>query len=377
MVVTAAMTDARGAAAPTTEVGLVKESDQTGIFIYSKAHYVLYLKNAAGAWVEYATIEAEREGVTVPWGDNTAAFFKVIDASETVHVHRKTGNILYDSTPNDGADDQNTLLTSAGAAAQTSQNYTFPEADGNANQVLTTDGAGTVTWADAGGGGSHAASNFTFDASLIPDANAAYDLGSAEYKVRHLFLSDNSIKFASGDLSVDGGNLTWNGAALGGGGASTKVEAITDDIVLDSSYNNGVLVVENFANVGMIKLPAFSTVGTGYRVKIIVPRNQNGTGQTLVVQTHSMAEMMTGLVSRITSTDGSGFDYTPQSWTGNAIGTGAPDHEENTLTIADPLAGSYIDFFCDGNRWFVEGRVSSMNDSDANDASADFTKEIF
>lgn len=28
---------------------------------------------------------------------------------------------------------------------------------------------------------------------LLPDANAAYDFGSAEYKIRHLFLSDNSL----------------------------------------------------------------------------------------------------------------------------------------------------------------------------------------
>ena len=28
---------------------------------------------------------------------------------------------------------------------------------------------------------------------LLPDTNAAYDLGSAEYKIRHLFLSDNSL----------------------------------------------------------------------------------------------------------------------------------------------------------------------------------------
>ena len=66
--------------------------------------------------------------------------------------------------------------------------------DGNANQVLTTDGAGTVTWAIT-----LAADTLhliSFDASLIPDTNAAYDLGSAKYKVPYLFLSD-SIKFES------------------------------------------------------------------------------------------------------------------------------------------------------------------------------------
>lgn len=29
--------------------------------------------------------------------------------------------------------------------------------------------------------------------SIIPDINKKYDLGSAEYKIRHLYLSDNSL----------------------------------------------------------------------------------------------------------------------------------------------------------------------------------------
>lgn len=34
-------------------------------------------------------------------------------------------------------------------------------------------------------------SAITLKKHIIPDANAAYDLGNAEFKVRHLFLSDN------------------------------------------------------------------------------------------------------------------------------------------------------------------------------------------
>lgn len=65
--------------------------------------------------------------------------------------------------------------------------------------------------------GTATAANFTFDQSLIPDTNATYDLGSASYKIRHLFLSDNSIKFGDAEipLSVDGdGDLTFGGVAV-------------------------------------------------------------------------------------------------------------------------------------------------------------------
>ena len=58
------------------------------------------------------------------------------------------------------------------------------------------------------------AAHFTWNDSLIPDTNSAYDLGSAEYKVRHLFLSDNSVKFESGDLGVAGGNIQFAGINL-------------------------------------------------------------------------------------------------------------------------------------------------------------------
>jgi hypothetical protein len=49
----------------------------------------------------------------------------------------------------------------------------------------------------------------TVDGHLIPDTNSAYDLGSAEYKFRHLYLSNNSIHTEGGDLSFEGGILSY------------------------------------------------------------------------------------------------------------------------------------------------------------------------
>ena len=55
---------------------------------------------------------------------------------------------------------------------------------------------------------------------IIPTSNASYDLGNATYKIRHLFLSDNSLKFGdaekslgvsgSGQLQFDGKDLLQN-----------------------------------------------------------------------------------------------------------------------------------------------------------------------
>jgi len=215
MVISSAVADAFGAVAPTTEAGLVKEAGQTGIFVYSTVDYVLYLKDAGGNWVSHANITASgNENITYPWGDYTAAFFVCADADANIHVFRKTGSILYDSTPETGDDSDDSLLQAAGDVATLQTAYSFPTADGTAGQVLETDGAGQLSWADAAAGGAAAASSFTFDASLIPDTNSVYDLGSAEKKIRHLYLSNNSIKFEGGDLNVVEGKLAWNGESL-------------------------------------------------------------------------------------------------------------------------------------------------------------------
>lgn len=58
----------------------------------------------------------------------------------------------------------------------------------------------------SGGGGNVSG---TVDGSLIPDTNAQYDLGNAEYKFRHLYLSDNSVHTDGGNLSFVDGVLSY------------------------------------------------------------------------------------------------------------------------------------------------------------------------
>jgi hypothetical protein len=69
---------------------------------------------------------------------------------------------------------------------------------------------------------------------IIPEANAQYDLGNAEYKIRHLFLSDNSIKFVSDSnveksLGVDSNNLMFDG------------KQVLGNVVLSGVDNNDTL----------------------------------------------------------------------------------------------------------------------------------------
>ena len=115
-----------------------------------------------------------------------------------------------------------------------------------------------LTIAGLGGGATSRAATFAFDAHVIPTQNATYDIGSAEYKVRHLFLSDNSVRFESGNLGVDGGNLTFNGESL----LTSNRDAILAALgVLPFEHKNfaigaGLNVGEVFFNTSTNKLEA-------------------------------------------------------------------------------------------------------------------------
>lgn len=108
----------------------------------------------------------------------------------------------------------------------TSVSTTDTGTDGNIN--FTTDG--TSRW------------DVTSDGHLIPATNATYDIGSPEQKVRHFYLSNNSLKFDGGDLGIDGdGDIVFtkpddtvskiatqayvaaNAGGSGGGGAAEKM----------------------------------------------------------------------------------------------------------------------------------------------------------
>lgn len=71
------------------------------------------------------------------------------------------------------------LETLSGSAVKFNNAFTFPTADGNANEVLTTDGSGTVTWAAAGGGGGGGGFSQDSNNNLVAGTSAGNALGSS------------------------------------------------------------------------------------------------------------------------------------------------------------------------------------------------------
>lgn len=74
--------------------------------------------------------------------------------------------------------------------------------------------------------------NGNLNTHVIPLSNSTYDIGSAEKKIRHLYLSQNSLKFVDENetefsLGVNqSGQLTLNSELVGSGGTSFSLSAL-------------------------------------------------------------------------------------------------------------------------------------------------------
>ena len=131
--------------------------------------------------------------------------------------------------PNENYDTHN--INSTGIVTATALNISGDASIGGVltyEDVTNVDSVGLLT----------ARSGIRFGGHILPTVNESYDIGSADYKVRHLFLSDNSLKFVDSSdtehpLSLDSGRLKFAGGMLLG-----------SDIQLDPI--SGIITATNF-----------------------------------------------------------------------------------------------------------------------------------
>jgi len=150
-----------------------------------------------------------------------------------------------------------------------------------ANQILSWDGADYAWVADQTGAGSSYGDadvatylNGNLDSHIIPDTNATYDIGSAEYKIRHFYLSNNSMKFVDDAdplntveyaLGVTNDyRLQFNGEGLKNNSTSDVADASTIDITKTNHFvtNATTAILPDGTYMGQ-KLDFWRTAGTG------------------------------------------------------------------------------------------------------------------
>ena len=109
--------------------------------------------------------------------------------------------------------------------------------------TYTWDGEKWTAYSTLSGGSSYGDANVAtylngnLDTHILPDTNASYDLGSAEYKIRHLFLSDNSLKFVNNSneeyslgVNATGNKLEYNSETVSTSSYETNDTAGAIDI---------------------------------------------------------------------------------------------------------------------------------------------------
>ena len=145
--------------------------------------------------------------------------------------------------PNENYDTHN--INSTGIITATGANISGNMSIGGVltyEDVTNVDSVGLVT----------ARSGMRFGGHILPTVNSAYDIGSADYKVRHLFLSDNSLKFVDSSdtehpLSLDSGRLKFAGGMLLGN--NIKMDT-TSGIVTASKFDGRLETLPNSDKTG-------------------------------------------------------------------------------------------------------------------------------
>ena len=87
--------------------GLSPDGVQSGLFVYCTEAYTIYFRDAGGTWSEFATMDPatesgnalQKNGETYAWGDYTAVYFRVLDASTEITCYAREGSIVVDATP--------------------------------------------------------------------------------------------------------------------------------------------------------------------------------------------------------------------------------------------------------------------------------------
>ena len=184
-----------------------------------------WVSNAGGGGIALTDLSVGAEGTAS--GDGAIAY------DDSTGIFTYTPPVI----PADLGDltDTGNLLGSSNSISQLNTNVTVT--DTGTDGKITFDTDGTDRWA------------FTSGGHLIPESNASYDIGNAEYKVRHLFLSDNSLKF------VDNSDTEYTL-----GVSSGKLQYQSKDVIISSSTANQLIDVSG-ASLG-ISIGTASTSGS-------------------------------------------------------------------------------------------------------------------
>ena len=139
--------------------------------------------------------------------------------------------------------------------------------------------------------------NGTVKGHVIPSTDIAYDLGSASYRFRDLYLSGSSIKLGSATITSSGSTVnlpagsTVGGITLGSGvesGMNYNINLVGDDSTVIVNARTKSISAASLSVVNPVSLPAGSTLnGTAFGFRIAAEDSTNtaiANGSTLEIR---------------------------------------------------------------------------------------------
>ena len=139
--------------------------------------------------------------------------------------------------------------------------------------------------------------NIDGNGHLIPQTHEAYDLGKADAKVRHLYLSDNSIKMGDNNKEI-----SLSGARLNYDGNNVTTDNLLSDVATSGSYAdlsnkptipNASTDLTDTADLARLASPALTGTPTA-------PTANAGTNTTQIATTAFVRSELAGIVGGVT-----------------------------------------------------------------------------
>ena len=180
-------------------------------------------------------------------------------------------------------------VTAAIAGINTSGTSEFNNLDVDGHTELDNVNISGVTTTGAVSWGGH----------MLPTSDSVYDIGSADYKIRHIFVSDNSLKFIDSSdvehpLSVDSGRLKFGGGLLLGN-------------TIKADTTSGIVTATSFSATGGTDAIGIQSGGLNISTGIITALNFVGAGNTFSVN-GSTVDISIAAGSDLVIVDGGDFN---------------------------------------------------------------------
>ena len=183
--------------------------------------------------------------------------------------------------------------TIRGSSINVNNAYTLPTSDGTAGQQLTTDGAGTVTWADKDGSSNISFSGTTMasDGALTLDATTdiTLDAGGADILLKDDGTAFGGFSNSSTDLVIKAGTTPTTVLTLSSSGnAEFENISIADNTITTTASNSNLEL--NTAGSGVVTLNGSDAIygkreGTNFTGSLLIGHSDSGTLSTAIRNT--------------------------------------------------------------------------------------------